>query len=65
MFDTIDSHLARQRGSPAKSLLSVYAENDVGDLRLKLAHRQLNPFGPRGVLVTRLVEDNRLNGKPI
>ena len=65
MFDTIDSHLARQRGSPAKSLLSVYAENDVGDLRLKLAHRQLNPFGPRGVPVTRLVEDNRLNGKPI
>ena len=61
----IDARIAQKRSLPAKSLPSMYSENDVDDLRVKLAHRQLNPFGPRAVLVTRLAEDDRLNGKPI
>ena len=61
----IDPSIAQQRGPPAKSLLSTYDEDAVDDLRVKLANRQLNPFGPRAVLVTRLVEDDRLNGKPL
>ena len=61
----VDASIALKRSPPAKSLPAMYAEDDVDDLRVKLAHRQLNPFGPRAVLVTRLAEDDCLNGKPI
>ena len=43
-FD-IDASIAQQRGPPAKSLPSTYDADAVDDLRVKLANRQLNPFG--------------------